>query len=481
MEFVNFLKNAAQITETNPTNQPETDSQVLGEEEQNIFSYLYSTESNEDYSELKQDLLYAEYSYIGELYEQQAELEEEIKEQAIKIHELALLVAEQQDITNSITESLDSLREPNQSDYALTETDEEGNQTATYTGYDEIYDEYINQKTQLENSYKEAEAALNDYTVELEEAELTYNELKKEYALKEVERLEHEQELEICYRNGEIENIGGAAEFSSISEGMYIDSIDGESKDGEIGEIQQHSTGDCWLLSGIIALSYTEKGQEIIKDALDYQDGYTIVNLYTGSVIITDSEIAATKGSTQYSSGDDDMIIFERAIEKTLDAIADGEIDFGEDIPSVLEEDIKTLKSTTTGNSSTVGGYSIEAIYFLTGIEGTETQDKSQMNDELDKYMENDGQDYVLTASVNSQNENGEYKKVYVEDVNGNSIALINIHAYAIKSTDEDTVTVINPWNSGEEIVLSRVTFLDSFSSVESVDLSQYDNNKNTK
>ena len=46
------------------------------------------------------------------------------------------------------------------------------------------------------------------------------------------------------------------------------DAFDEDTKDGEIGDTEQNSTGNCWLLSGANALSYTEEGQEIINELI---------------------------------------------------------------------------------------------------------------------------------------------------------------------------------------------------------------------
>ena len=116
--------------------------------------------------------------------------------------------------------------------------------------------------------------------------------------------------------------------------GFWKDMFDGKSKDQTIKETQQHETGDCWLLSAVNALSYTEKGREAIKNALDYKEGYTLVNLKGyGIVRVDDKEVQTTKGCNQYSSGDDDMIILELAVEKVRDEIARGEAVLDPDIP----------------------------------------------------------------------------------------------------------------------------------------------------
>ena len=46
-----------------------------------------------------------------------------------------------------------------------------------------------------------------------------------------------------------------------------------------------------------------------------------------------------------------------------------------------------------------------------------------------------------------------------VKDTNGKKVKLQGQHAYTINKVTKDTVTLLNPWNTGEEIVLSRKTF----------------------
>ena len=92
-----------------------------------------------------------------------------------------------------------------------------------------------------------------------------------------------------------------------------------KTKDYTIGNTKQSDTGNCWILSGITALSYSEEGRKIIKNSLEYKKGYTIVHTICGDYVVLDSEVLLTKADSQYSNGDDDMIIFELAFEKIID------------------------------------------------------------------------------------------------------------------------------------------------------------------
>jgi len=259
---------------------------------------------------------------------------------------------------------------------------------------------------------------------------------------------------------------------TTISEtiiGIFVNLFDKNTKDGEIKETQQHSTGDCWLLSGINALSYTEKGREIIKNALDYQNGYTIVHLEgVGDIPVLDLEVASTKGSSQYSSGDDDMIIFELAIEKVLDGIANGEIILDKENAPWWMLDINDLYATNSSRSSITGGHSLEAIYLITGKAGEKYTGEENMKNILDEFSKNNNENIALTTYMIGDNST-------VKDINGQNVQLIGNHGYSIKKVEGNVVTVINPWDSGKEIKLDMQTYLNHFSGIDKFDLS--DNN----
>ena len=78
-----------------------------------------------------------------------------------------------------------------------------------------------------------------------------------------------------------------------------------DTQDGVITGTYQQGTGDCWLLAGVNALSYTEEGRRIIKEALDYQDnGDTVVHLKgAGDYTVTKAEIEAIKKQQKRGSG----------------------------------------------------------------------------------------------------------------------------------------------------------------------------------
>ena len=257
-----------------------------------------------------------------------------------------------------------------------------------------------------------------------------------------------------------------------------------ETIDGKIDATEQGDTGDCWVLSGINSLSYTKEGQEIIKDALEYRDGYTIVHFATGDYAIKDDEVALTKADGQYSDGDDDMIILELAVEKYLDEVANGDIESRGPNLSTREN----RKATIDYQSSMEGGFETELWYLLTGQMGDINSSKEKKQEAFEQFEEsqkNGQENIVLTAAIFFENlerniDNGLVKldkdaKVWhyiLTDINGKEVALGASHAYAIKSIDGDNVTFTNPWDSGEEVTISKEDALNLFGEICVLNLS---------
>jgi len=261
--------------------------------------------------------------------------------------------------------------------------------------------------------------------------------------------------------------------------GDSTNNIDDATKDGVIENTKQGKRGDCWLLSGINSLSYTEAGSETIKNALTYHDGYTTVHLATGDYIVSDSTVAATKEISQYSSGDDDMIILELAVEQALDEAGKGIIKFDEFTPGGLG--YNEIKISSNDTSSIDSGNSGVLWFLLTGknSEIYNGSDKEKTLSILDEFRLNNGKDIAVTFSTPSAfNENRDLKiynkfgGYYIIDTNGDDHLLIENHEYAIKSADNDNVTIVNPWNSSKEFTITREQYLGMCNHVMKIDLS---------
>ncbi len=237
--------------------------------------------------------------------------------------------------------------------------------------------------------------------------------------------------------------------------GMTADEIE-ETKDGEINTTKQGATGDCWLLASVNALSYSETGAQILSDSLEYQDDGTLVHLTgAGDYFISDEEIEKAK---EKSSGDADVIALELAIEQVREDRTNGDL--------ILPDAGGNIAKLAISASTLKGGNMSEALAYLTG-KTAEQLYGDDMAVLLDEYIEN-SENYVLCGTI----ANG----TTVEDVaSGDEVYLPGSHAYSIKSADEETVTIVNPWNSGNEIVLSREVFLETFNDLTGLDLSDTD------
>lgn len=272
----------------------------------------------------------------------------------------------------------------------------------------------------------------------------------------------------------EVTNTSG--DYSSVLPNIWgpiVNLFDGNTKDGKINDTKQGATGDCWLLSGINALSYTEEGRNLIKNTLNYSENGTFVELKGfGSVFISNDELNQTKGSLQYSSGDDDMIIFELAVEKVLDKISNGEVALDPDSPIYLEN-IEDLNSTSLFKSSTEGGFINQLIYLITGKCGESIRtslNKDKIKEKLEQFQHGSG-GLAIGASVQDA--------TVVKDVDGNNVQLYAPHAYSIKDYNDGVVTVVNPHDSSKEIKLDLDTFLDAFYSISVTDLSENNPERN--
>jgi hypothetical protein len=87
--------------------------------------------------------------------------------------------------------------------------------------------------------------------------------------------------------------------------------------DGNTGTAKQSTKGDCWILSGANSLSQSQKGLEIIKNAIKRDEKGNILVELKGAqktYTLTPEEIEDRK--KDLSTGDDDMRAIEIAVEK---------------------------------------------------------------------------------------------------------------------------------------------------------------------
>lgn len=206
--------------------------------------------------------------------------------------------------------------------------------------------------------------------------------------------------------------------------------------------IAQGITGDCWLITGIENLSYTEKGAKALYDSMSInKDGNIDVYLKGPNLTYTvtlDELKEHNKHYTLLSHGDDDMLVFEIAVNKFRQDIADKKIKPDESLPFYL------YYTTDDGYNALTYGEVRQAYWLFTGIIDSQVAHKNK--EDIDKLIEQyrkDPKNSLLSVSF--------YKKNKTNNVNGEEITLLPSHTYGIKDITEDTITLINPYQNIEE------------------------------
>lgn len=230
--------------------------------------------------------------------------------------------------------------------------------------------------------------------------------------------------------------------------------------DGVVDDTRQRDIGECWVLSGVNALRFTEEGSKILKDSIKHNEDGSITVTLKGikkSYTYSAEEIVAGKYNPEknqnFASGDDaDMRVFELAFADYRRGI----------IPSFGSKILDKLDMPSQ-NDPLNGGYMAEALFVLTGVRPSIGIRQSGKDKLLEQKMNNPDS---IALDVDFKKDDNEIQDGTITDG----------HAYSISRVTKDTVYVVNPWDSSKEISYPRDRFLKMSGYVSGVDLSKVKN-----
>lgn len=242
----------------------------------------------------------------------------------------------------------------------------------------------------------------------------------------------------------------------------------------EIEDFSQGTGFDCWMISGLKSLSFSEKGQKIISDSITINDdgSYTVSfgGLKNAQYTITEKELQRATKNEKYTTGDDDVLLMEIAFEKALKDVKNGKYE----VPDYVLSQVKYKSDVLSG------GQLQTFIYLMTGdnsdvayncyhsdLAYDETYQQQKVKDILygelynteleeiyDKIEENP-EDYAAVLSV--KNGGSVLGEISVTDVDGNEVILADgSHAISIKSIEDDVLTLVNPWDTSSELKVEK-------------------------
>ena len=220
-------------------------------------------------------------------------------------------------------------------------------------------------------------------------------------------------------------------DLEKISNQGYPNLGSGKEKgiNGKIDEtVYQGNYEDCWLISGVLAMSYTEEGAGIIQDSIkqntDGSIGVTFpFNAETYNISKDEFEknnLSIYSREYNYSVGDDDMLALELAAEKLIQA-----------------QGITKYSIQDGGNP-----YYIFKMFNADNIIVSKSP-----NDVINAFKEFERfpDKYAMTLGV----------------LENSVCGLKKGHGYAIKTVDKDNVILVDPWDTSKEISVDKNELLN--------------------
>lgn len=206
--------------------------------------------------------------------------------------------------------------------------------------------------------------------------------------------------------------------------------------------------GDCWLLSGLNSLSYTDEGSEMIKNAMTVKDDGSIDIYFKGIDTTYNVTLEEMKeyNETRFT-GDDDVMAFEIATIKFRTDLLNGKT-FGNNYSLNYCEMASEGKELWAGWSKTVWE-------MFTGLDLVSNQTNgNKLSEQLDEFENN--KNTLMTIGVSDLANTGGVSTMYVKNSDNENIKFYKNHSYAVKNVAENEVTLVDPINSEKEIKISK-------------------------
>ena len=233
-----------------------------------------------------------------------------------------------------------------------------------------------------------------------------------------------------------------------------------DSMDGEIGYTRQGMTGDCWLITALNSISYSDKGSKMLKDMIKYGEDGAFVE-FKGlniTVFVPYKKVFQTKQMLRYSHVDDDVKVIELAMEKVISEAINGNLGgkMGKEYQEWLKksEDLRT--TPLDGNSV---GCAWMLLFGQTGFELTKEVSDIPQNVDLVSI--------TLSSSDFKDKATYSFKTFLTNKVNftdaktGKKIELYLDHAYSVKSMGKDGVLEIVEPNTHDTYFLKAQDIKD--------------------
>lgn len=237
-----------------------------------------------------------------------------------------------------------------------------------------------------------------------------------------------------------------------INSGIYETIQKDIEKQGISGEIDedfsQGDIGDCWLLASIKSISYTPKGQEILKNCISVNEEGAIAVTLQGvgkTYIISRDEFKENKN---YSQGDGDVKAIEIAMEKYM-------------------------KENNIGNNTIEEGGWMGLAYevLIDNSEKIQGTPVKECGDDIIKKAKDPN--FICTVS-SYEAKDAWVKGVFAQDEEGNDVQIRTYHAYSVVNSDDRFVYLVNPWDSGTTLKLTHDDFKKTFDEAAVYDFGKY-------